>query len=179
VEFLVTPGEPPRAHFLEVNARIQVEHPTTELVYEVDIVELQLLIAAGQPLDAVPIRSAPNGHAVEVRVYAEDPARGFLPQPGTLTELEWPVQAAGLRVESCYRQGELITPYYDPMIGKLICHGPDRHSALDALARALDATRVEILGPKGPRASNISWLRRLVGDPRIRSGEYDTAVLAS
>lgn len=177
VEFLVTQDTPPRAHFLEVNARIQVEHPTTELVYGIDIVELQLGIAEGRSLRELPLRSEPNGHAIEVRVYAEDPARGFLPQPGTLTTLDWPEATQTVRVESCYRSGEVITPYYDPMIGKLICHGADRPSALAALRAALAATSVEIVGPKGPKASNVSWLRRLVDDPRIQSGEYDTGVL--
>lgn len=178
VEFLVAPGDPPAAHFLEVNARIQVEHPVTELVYGVDIVEMQLAVAAGKPLADVPRQSEPEGHAVEVRIYAEDPARGFLPQPGTLTALSWPPEAPGLRVESCYRQGELITSFYDPMIAKLVCHAPDRAAALDALGRALDQTTLEISGPKGPKASNVSWLRRLIDDPRIRSGDYDTGVLA-
>jgi acetyl-CoA carboxylase biotin carboxylase subunit/3-methylcrotonyl-CoA carboxylase alpha subunit len=179
IEFLVTADDPPRAHFLEVNARIQVEHPTTELVYDVDIVELQLLIAAGQPLASVPIRTRPMGHAIEVRLYAEDPEHGFLPQPGTLTELSFPESGPGVRIESCYRSGELVTPYYDPMIAKLICHGPDRPTALATLARALDQTRVELVGPKGPKASNVSWLRRLIDDPRIQSGDYDTGVLSS
>jgi acetyl/propionyl-CoA carboxylase alpha subunit len=174
VEFLVVAKPVVAAHFLEVNARIQVEHPVTEAVFDVDIVELQLALAEGRSLDPSLSTRTPNGHAIEVRIYAEDPARGFIPQPGTLATLRWPNAMEGLRVEACYRQGELITPHYDPLIAKVICHGPERKEALARVAKVLSDTEIELVAPKGVRTSNLAWLRALLRDPRILLAEYDT-----
>jgi acetyl/propionyl-CoA carboxylase alpha subunit len=177
VEFLFTEKPSPAAHFLEVNARIQVEHPVTEAVYGIDLVELQLTLARGEAIGPDLVERTPSGHAVEVRIYAEDPAKGFLPQPGTLTRLRWPEGHEGIRVDACYREGELITPYYDPLIAKLVAEGADRSTALDRLVQALAATEIAITGPKGPKTSNVEWLRGLLEDPRIVAGEYDTGVV--
>lgn len=179
VEFLLDCAGPTAIpYFLEVNARIQVEHPTTEMVFGVDIVELQLALAKGEAIPPAFMNRTANGCAIEVRIYAEDPARGFLPQPGTLTELAWPPATESVRVDAGYRQGDVITPYYDPLIGKLICHGNDRKDALAALRRSLAETRITLTGPKGPRASNVAFLRDLLDDSRLISGDYDTTLLS-
>ena len=123
--------------FMEMNTRLQVEHPVTEAITGLDLVEWQFRIAAGETLpltqDDVPLQ----GHAVEARIYAEDPARGFLPSTGTLLALRFP---DGVRVDTGVEQGSAITPYYDPMIAKMIAHAPTREAALDKLAAALDQT---------------------------------------
>ena len=189
VEFLADlAGPEPRVYFLEVNARLQVEHPVTELLFGVDLVEQQLRVAAGEPLDAELARRRPRGHAIEVRLYAEDPERGFLPQPGRLQHLEWPEgaledanvttsEAPLLRVDAGYEQGDEISPFYDPLIAKLIAWGPDRTAAATTLAAGLGDTRVQLEGPKGPRRTNLSMLRTLVLSQELLSGEYDTGVL--
>ncbi len=161
-------------YFLEVNARLQVEHPVTELVMGLDLVELQIRVAAGQPLGDV--RTTPEGHAVEVRLYAEDPAKKFAPQPGTIRRLAWPAESPGLRIDSGVVQGDVVTPYYDPMIAKVIAHGATRTEALDRLDAALGATELELVGPRGPLATNLDFLRRLIAAPEVRSGDYDTAL---
>ena len=123
--------------FMEMNTRLQVEHPVTEAITGLDLVEWQFRIAAGEKLpltqDDVPLQ----GHAVEARIYAEDPARGFLPSTGTLLALQFP---DGVRVDTGVEQGSAITPYYDPMIAKMIAHAPTREAALDKLAAALERT---------------------------------------
>ncbi len=178
----------PRLYFLEVNARLQVEHPVTELCYGADLVEAQLRIAAGEPLPPELREPHSRGHAVEVRLYAEDPERKFMPQPGQLQLLQWPDWAAHgpcaptgdplLRIDSGYASGDQITPYYDPMIAKVTAWAEDRGAAFDCLARGLAQTKVEIQGPKGPRASNLMLLRKLADDPTLRSGTYDTGLVA-
>ncbi|MGH2852228.1 MAG: acetyl/propionyl/methylcrotonyl-CoA carboxylase subunit alpha [Solirubrobacteraceae bacterium] len=154
--------------FLELNARIQVEHPVTELVTGVDIVAEQLRIADGQALSSQVTDCYLRGHAVEVRLYAEDP-RSFLPQAGRLERLRLP---EGVRVDSGVREGDEIGTAYDPMIAKLIAHGDTREEALDRLARALRETEV------GGVTTNLPFLRWLVAHPLVRAGRVTTAFLS-
>jgi acetyl/propionyl-CoA carboxylase alpha subunit len=151
--------------FLELNARIQVEHPVTELVTGVDIVREQLRIASGEALSFRDV--ALRGHAVEVRLYAEDP-RSFLPQAGRLERLTLP---AGIRVDSGVREGDEIGTAYDPMIAKLIAAGDTREEAFDRLAQALRETEI------GGVTTNLAFLRWLVGHPLVRAGRVTTAFL--
>ena len=153
--------------FLELNARIQVEHPVTELVTGVDIVREQLRIADGEPLSSQVTDCYLRGHAVEVRLYAEDP-RTFLPQAGTLERLRLP---EGVRVDSGVREGDEIGTAYDPMIAKLIAYGGTRAEALDCLAAALRETEI------GGVTTNLPFLRWLVAHPLVRAGRVTTAFL--
>jgi acetyl/propionyl-CoA carboxylase alpha subunit len=150
--------------FLELNGRIQVEHPVTELVTGVDLVRAQLEIAAGEPLD---VRHELRGHAVEVRLYAEDP-RTFLPQAGRLERLRLP---DGIRVDAGVEEGDEVGTAYDPMIAKLIASGETRAEALDRLAAALRETEVEGV------VTNLPFLRWLVAHPALRAGRTTTAFL--
>jgi acetyl/propionyl-CoA carboxylase alpha subunit len=151
-------------YFLELNGRIQVEHPVTELVTGIDLVQWQLRIARGDVLD---VRPEPHGHAVEVRLYAEDP-RTFLPQAGRITELRLP---SSIRVDAGVAEGDEIGTGYDPMIAKLIAAGTTRDEALDRLAAALAETVVEGV------TTNLPFLRWLVTHPALRRGEATTAFL--
>jgi acetyl/propionyl-CoA carboxylase alpha subunit len=162
VEFLLGGRE---FSFLELNGRIQVEHPVTELVTGVDLVREQLRIAAGEPLSAGP--AAPEGHAVEVRLYAEDP-RTFLPQAGVVERLRLP---DGVRVDAGVAEGDEVGTRYDPMIAKLIAAGETREDALDRLGAALADTEVAGL------VTNLPFLRWLVAHPALRAGETTTAFL--
>jgi acetyl/propionyl-CoA carboxylase alpha subunit len=158
--------------FLEVNARLQVEHPVTEMVTGLDLVELQLKVAAGEKLPDLS-RVQRKGHAVEVRVYAEDPSKGFIPKPGAIDELVWAggageVQTAKLRVESGVRAGNKVTPFYDPMIAKVVAWGESRDGALDELDGALGGTKI------APCVTNLAFLRRVLADSEFRAGRYDT-----
>jgi acetyl/propionyl-CoA carboxylase alpha subunit len=155
-----------RFYFLELNARLQVEHPVTELVTGLDLVEQQLLLAAGAPLAVDP--PAPEGHAVEVRLYAEHPLT-FLPQAGRLELLELP---DGIRVDPGVEAGDEVPVAYDPLIAKLIAHGEDREEAFAELSRALGATRV------AGATTNLGFLRWLVDHPDVRAGRTTTAFLA-
>ena len=148
-----------------MNTRLQVEHPVTEMVTGLDLVEWQLRIAAGEPLDLPADAADPNGHAIEVRIYAENPDT-LLPSPGTITHLRFP-DGDGVRVDTGIESGDEVTPYYDPMIAKLIVHAADRPAALARLDDALAA--VEIEGIK----HNTPYLQRLVADPDFRAGNYD------
>jgi acetyl/propionyl-CoA carboxylase alpha subunit len=155
------------AYFLEVNARLQVEHPVTELVTGTDLVALQLAIAGGERLPAeLPWR--PQGHAVEARLVAEDADHGFLPTAGTLLRFDLP---DGVRVDGGYRAGQEVPTTFDGLLAKLVAHGTDRTEALDRLAAALDATVV--LGVR----TNLPLLQALVADPDVRAGRLDTALL--
>ncbi|MGH7439792.1 MAG: acetyl-CoA carboxylase biotin carboxylase subunit, partial [Polyangiaceae bacterium] len=159
-------------YFLEVNARLQVEHVVTEMVTGLDLVELQLRVAAGEKLPDLSTVTR-RGHAVEARVYAEDPSRGFIPKPGAVDELVWAggageAQTPDLRVESAVAAGSKVTPYYDPMIAKVIARGDTRDAALDALDRALAGTTI------APCVTNLAFLRKVLADPAFRKGRYDT-----
>jgi acetyl-CoA carboxylase biotin carboxylase subunit/3-methylcrotonyl-CoA carboxylase alpha subunit len=164
--------------FLEVNARLQVEHPVTEMVTGLDLVELQLRIAAGEALPESLGQLSPSGHAIEARVYAEDPSKGFLPQPGKLERVVWPT-GQGVRVDSGVAQGGEITPHYDPMIAKLIAHGADRAQAILRLDTALAQTELVLVGPKGPRATNLDFLRKVLASDAFGTGSYDTSLAES
>ncbi|MDT9697049.1 biotin carboxylase N-terminal domain-containing protein [Streptomyces sp. P17] len=164
VEFLVADD---KAHFLEMNTRLQVEHPVTEAVFGVDLVALQLSIAEGQPLDSEPPRA--RGHAIEARLYAEDPARDWAPQTGTLHRLAVP---EGVRLDSGYGDGDEIGIHYDPMLAKLIAHAPTRAGALRKLAGALE--RATIHGPVTNRDLLVRSLRHEeFTTARMDTGFYD------
>jgi acetyl-CoA carboxylase biotin carboxylase subunit/3-methylcrotonyl-CoA carboxylase alpha subunit len=163
-------------YFLEVNARIQVEHPVTELVTGTDIVEQQLRIAAGEPLSASVLGCVPHGHAVEARLYAENPAAGFVPQPGRLARFELPATLPGVRIDAGYTEGGEVTPHYDPLIAKIIGSGATRAEAIAHLDAALAATRIELVGPRGPRQTNLAFLRTVLASTAFQSGEYDTGL---
>ena len=167
VEF-VYDDEAERFYFLEVNTRLQVEHPVTELVTGVDLVEWMLRVAAGEGLpDAMP---EPKGHAVEVRLYAEDPARGFRPSAGLVTEA---VFSSGARIDGWVERGSTVPSFYDPMVAKIITHGSDRAEALGRLAAALDETRVDGI------ETNLEYLRALVRDDSVQQGRVTTGTLGS
>jgi len=153
--------------FMEMNTRLQVEHPVTEAITGLDLVEWQLRVAAGEALPATP--PAINGHAIEVRLYAEDPARDYAPSVGTLRHLALP---ADVRVDAGVRQGDAIPIHYDPMIAKIIAHGADREEARRRLARALAQT--EVVGVR----TNLDLLRGIVAHPAFAAAELDTGFLA-
>ena len=165
VEFLIDADAPDQVFFIEMNTRLQVEHPVTEAVTGLDLVALQLRAAAGLPLDvSVQLR----GHAVEARVYAESPERGFLPSTGTVLLFEPP---AGVRVDAAIETGSEVTGFYDPMIAKIIAFAEDRETALERLDEAL--ARTVVLGVE----TNIAFLRTLCRDPRIVAGDLDTGII--
>src|ERR1700678_2677189 len=151
--------------FLEMNTRLQVEHPVTELVTGIDLVEQQFLIAAGEPVSFDPAAVRPAGHALELRVYAEDPVR-FLPGPGRITEWEEP-SGEGVRVDAGYRAGNTVTPFYDPLLAKLCIHGADRDQALARARQAVADFR--IVGPK----TNLPFHADLLASTEFTSGDYD------
>jgi acetyl-CoA carboxylase biotin carboxylase subunit len=153
--------------FLEMNTRLQVEHPVTELVTGIDLVEQQLLIAAGEPVSYT--GTEPRGHAIEFRVYAEDPKR-FLPSPGDITVWEEP-SGDVVRVDSGYQAGNKVTPFYDPLLAKLCVYGADRTQALAAARTAVESFRIE--GPK----TNIPFFSELLDNPEFVSGDYDTGLV--
>jgi 3-methylcrotonyl-CoA carboxylase alpha subunit len=156
--------------FMEMNTRLQVEHPVTEAVTGLDLVEWQFRVAAGErlPLKQDQVRLA--GHAVEARLYAEDPERGFLPSTGRLVALRFP-EDSSVRIDSGVEAGDVVTPFYDPMIAKVIAHAPTRDAALDALATALEETVVA-----GPR-SNAGFLAALARADGFRQGAFDTGFI--
>jgi acetyl-CoA carboxylase biotin carboxylase subunit len=168
VECLVDPAAQSYV-FLEMNTRLQVEHPVTELVTGVDIVEEQLRIAAGESTRADVDNLTPNGHAIELRVYAEDPVR-FLPSPGDITRWEEP-SGEHVRVDSGYAAGTTVTPFYDPLLAKLCVWGSDRDEALARAREAVEQFQVE--GPK----TNLPFFARLLADERFVSGDYDTGLV--
>jgi 3-methylcrotonyl-CoA carboxylase alpha subunit len=169
VEFIAPPDG--RFYFMEMNTRLQVEHPVTEMITGVDLVEWQLRVAAGQPLPMSQGELAIRGHAIEARIYAEDPDRGFLPSTGRLVHLAPPPESESVRVDTGVEEGDAITPFYDPMIAKLIVHGPDRATALTRMAAALG--RYRIVGV----AHNVEFLGRLIATPSFANADLDTALI--
>ena len=158
-------------YFIEMNTRLQVEHPVTEMITGLDMVEWQLRVAAGEPLPRRQEELAIDGHAVEVRVYAEDAARGWLPSAGRLVRLDFPEPRAELRIETGVSEGDEVTTFYDPMIAKIVAHGPDRAAAMGRLAVALDGC--VIAGP----TTNLGFLRAVIATPELRAGAVDTGWL--
>jgi acetyl-CoA/propionyl-CoA carboxylase biotin carboxyl carrier protein len=170
VEFIVSADRPDEFFFMEMNTRLQVEHPVTEAVTGLDLVEWQLRVAAGDKLTLVQDDIELNGHAIEARVYAEDPARGFLPTGGQVLGVLEPA-GPGVRVDSSLLAGTTVGSDYDPMLSKVIAYGADRDEALLRLDHALAHTAV--LGVQ----TNIEFLRFLLADERVRAGDLDTALL--
>ncbi|MEM5421445.1 acetyl/propionyl/methylcrotonyl-CoA carboxylase subunit alpha [Paraburkholderia ferrariae] len=178
VEFIMTGAD---FYFMEMNTRLQVEHPVTEMITGLDLVEWQLRVAAGEPLPLGQSELSITGHALEARIYAENPARGFLPSTGTLKHLRMPEgvefrlgdagQRASVRIDSGVREGDTITPFYDPMIAKLIVHGATREDALARMKRALEAC--EVVGPH----TNVEFLQRLVTCEPFASADLDTGLI--
>src|SRR5512135_466880 len=171
-EFLLTDRD--EVFFLEMNTRLQVEHPVTELITGLDLVELQLRVAGGEPIGTTQAeadkRRAGGGHAIEVRLYAEDAEAGFLPATGRVEGLEWP-RGEGIRIDAGIDVGDEVTGRFDPMVAKLIAHGSDRAEALERLRAALDETRVLGL------VTNLRFLRWLVREPAVRDGDVRTDTL--
>ena len=175
IEFIVDASEglrPDRFWFMEMNTRLQVEHPVTEMVTGVDLVEWQLRVASGEPLPLSQDAIALRGHAFEARLYAEDATRDFLPAIGTLHHLRFPVEDASLRVETGVRAGDAISPWYDPMIAKLVVHGTDRADALARLVDALGQTHV------AGSVVNTAFLAALASDADFAAGDVDTGLIA-
>ncbi|MEU1037087.1 biotin carboxylase N-terminal domain-containing protein [Streptomyces sp. NPDC005907] len=170
VEFIVPGGDPSSYYFMEMNTRLQVEHPVTELVTGLDLVEWQLRVAAGEPLPYGQQDISLTGHAVEARICAEDPARGFLPSGGAVLSLREP-RGDGVRTDSGLSEGTEVGSLYDPMLSKVIAYGPDRATALRRLRAALAGTVT--LGVQ----TNAGFLRRLLAHPAVVSGELDTGLV--
>ncbi|MDY6808527.1 MAG: biotin carboxylase N-terminal domain-containing protein [Actinomycetota bacterium] len=173
VEFIVSAHRPDQFFFMEMNTRLQVEHPVTELVTGVDLVEQQIRVARGEILALTQADIALTGHAIEARVYAEDPANGFLPTGGTITRLVHPDTGpgSGVRVDSAMAEGLVVGSDYDPMLAKVIAHGRDREEALERLDQALAHTRV--LGV----VTNVDFCRFVLARPEVRDAELDTELL--
>ena len=169
VEFVVPSTAPDEHFFLEMNTRLQVEHPVTEMVLGLDLVEWQLRIAAGEPLSFDQTGVVAHGHAIEARVYAEDPKRGFLPTGGTVLQYREPTDE-NVRVDSGIESGSVVTALYDPMLAKVIAWGPERESARSGLVHALEETSV--LGVR----TNLAYLAYLLEDPAVRAGALDTGL---
>ncbi|CUJ77436.1 acetyl-CoA carboxylase biotin carboxylase subunit [Achromobacter dolens] len=173
VEFIAEPDG--RFYFMEMNTRLQVEHPVTEMITGHDLVEWQLRVAAGQPLPARQEDLRIHGHAIEARIYAENPEKGFLPSIGTLAYLGLPAHVAfangDIRVDGGVRTGDTITPFYDPMIAKLIVHGADRDQARARMLRALAQTQA--VGVQ----TNVAFLSRLMRDSAFAAADLDTGLI--
>jgi 3-methylcrotonyl-CoA carboxylase alpha subunit len=173
VEFIADSSRglrPDGFYFMEMNTRLQVEHPVTEAITGLDLVEWQFRVAAGQPLPLAQSQIKQSGAAVEARLYAENPENNFLPSAGKIYALQFP-EGVGLRVDTGVEAGSEVTPFYDPMIAKVIAHGATRDEALDRLSRALGETLVA--GPK----TNAAFLRALCDAPEFRAGAFDTGFI--
>lgn len=173
VEFVAS-GEDGEIYFLEVNARLQVEHCVTEMCTGLDLVEHQIRIAAKEKLAPEVLSVQRKGASIEARVYAENPAKKFVPQPGHLARVVWPEAGADLRVETGIAQGLDVTPFYDPLLAKIVAHGPTRADAIARLDKALADTAIELVGPAGPAATNLDFLRRILVSPEFAGGNYNT-----
>jgi len=169
VEFLFDP-DTQQFHFMEMNTRLQVEHPVTEMISGLDLVEWQLRVAAGEALPCTQQQVRCDGHAIEVRLYAEDPVCDFVPATGPVRWLETP-DGAHVRVDAGLCAGDAVSVHYDPMIAKLIVHAPDRPAAVARLRGALAATRI------GPLVNNVGFLRTLAAHPQWSAGAVDTGFL--
>lgn len=169
VEFIM--DEDGACYFMEMNTRLQVEHPVTELVTGQDLVAWQLKVAAGEPLPATQEQLTLRGHALEARLYAEDPGNGFLPATGRLNRLRFPEESASVRVDAGVRQGDVITMHYDPMMAKLIVWDEDRARCLQRMSDALQQT--EVAGV----ATNIGFLAAVVAHPAFRAADIDTGFI--
>jgi 3-methylcrotonyl-CoA carboxylase alpha subunit len=169
VEFIVAPGG--EFYFMEMNTRLQVEHPVTEMITGLDLVEWQLRVAAAEPLPLTQEQVVLNGHALEARIYAEDPSRDFLPSIGRLDYLATPAPSEHVRIDTGVGAGDQISPYYDSMIAKLIVWGADRDQALQRMRAALD--QYWIVGV----ANNVAFLQRLVASPAFARADLDTALI--
>ncbi|TLP99532.1 ATP-grasp domain-containing protein [Nesterenkonia salmonea] len=170
VEFLVSDESPNTFHFMEMNTRLQVEHPVTEQVTGIDIVEQQLRIAAGEPLGIKQDDVTFTGHSIEARIYAEDPESGFMPSTGTILRLCEPA-GTGIRVDSGMADGLVVGTDYDPMLAKIIATGADREQALARLHQALGETVVHGL------TTNTAYLQQLTADPDVQAGRMDTTMI--
>ena len=152
-----------------MNTRIQVEHPATEMITGLDLVGLQLRLARGEDLSGLSAPVAgPDGHAIECRIYAENPDKNFLPSPGLLERFAPPPEGDGIRLDTGVAEGDRITPFYDPMIAKLVAHGSDRGAAIDKMLTALGEFRIEGI------VTNIDFLRRVVAHDAFRAGHTHT-----
>jgi 3-methylcrotonyl-CoA carboxylase alpha subunit len=158
-----------RFYFLEMNTRIQVEHPVTEMVTGLDLVELQIRLAAGQPL-AVKAQAdvKPAGHAIECRLYAERPAKGFLPAPGLLGRFDLPPATGDVRIDTGVRAGDRVTHFYDPMIAKVIVRGADRGAAIERMLATLAGIAIEGVD------TNLAFLQKVIAHPSFRAGDVRT-----
>ena len=169
VEFLL--DQSGEFYFMEMNTRLQVEHPVTEMITGQDLVEWQLLVAAGEPLPLDQSQITITGHAMEARIYAEDPEEDFLPSTGTIACLREPVLSGAVRIDTGVEAGSEISPFYDPMIAKLIVHGRDREDARLQLVSALDAYGV------GGLRNNVGFLRRISASGGFRDADLDTSFI--
>jgi acetyl-CoA carboxylase biotin carboxylase subunit len=170
VEFLYD-TERREFYFLEMNARIQVEHPVTEMVTGLDLIAEQIAVAEGQGLRVAQSAVSFTGAAIECRINAEDPARDFAPSPGRVTRADWP-QGEGLRVDTHIVEGAMVPPYYDSLMAKIIAHGPDRATALARLRTALEHTHIEGV------ATNRGFLVQVLADAEFAKGGVDTGYMA-
>ena len=168
IECLMGPDK--QFYFLEMNTRLQVEHPVTEMVWGIDLVKAQLRVAQGEPLGFTQKDLAPNGHAIECRIYAEDPAHNFSPSPGLIRNLTLP-QGPGVRNDNGVFAGYTVPVYYDPMLSKLICHAGTRHDAIDRMLRALQEYRVDGI------QTTIPFFTFLMKHPDFRSANFDTGFI--
>ena len=168
IEFLLNGRD---FYFMEMNTRLQVEHPVTEMITGLDLVEWQLRVAAGEPLPLKQGDIQRAGHAIEVRLCAEDPARDFVPSVGKLDLMWWPTEHDGLRVDRGFESGDAVPSYYDSLLGKIIAHGPSRDAALDRLIAGVEDVRVDGV------ATNASWLVRALRAPAFRRAEVSTAFI--
>ena len=170
VEFVVSPAK--EFYFLEMNTRLQVEHPVTEMVCGIDLVEQMIRVAAGETLSIDQSSVSISGWAVEARLYAEDPVKGFLPATGVLNNYEEPASMPGCRIDSGVEEGDEVSVFYDPMMAKIICHGRDREESIARLQKTLDSFSVRGV------VNNLLFLRAILGRPEFRAGDLSTSFIS-